>query len=65
MIRTGVNPFDSSFAASDRILFHWSSSGHDNGGETIFLSGTYTAVPEPATLALAALGGLFIRRRTA
>jgi hypothetical protein len=60
-IYIGINPFDAAFAASDRILFHWASSDHDNGGETIFLSGALApqdvAVPEPAgvvTLVVAA-----------
>ncbi len=65
VIYTGINPFDLAFSDSTRILFHWASSGHDNGGETIFLSGEFGAqdlpgpqVPEPASVALAALGGV-------
>ena len=69
MIFTGVNPFDPAFTPSTRILFHWESSGHDNGGESIFLSGTVSPsdVPEPAVaaalLGLAAGGALAVRRR--
>ncbi len=39
-IFTGINPFDPSFNASDRIMLHWESGDHDNGGESIFISGT-------------------------
>ena len=65
VIFTGINPFDVAFSDSTRILFHWASSGHDNGGESIFLSGEFGAqdlpgplVPEPASVALAAFGGV-------
>jgi hypothetical protein len=69
VIFTGINPFDPSFSPSTRILFHWESSIHDNGGETIFLSGLVApsdVVPEPAsavTLVLAGAFGLAARRR--
>jgi hypothetical protein len=63
-IHLGVNPQDPSFSDSTRILFHWESSGHNDGGETIFLSGTYQ-VPEPATLIFLASGRLLFRRRRA
>jgi len=59
-----VDPFDSAFTDQTRVLFHWSSTGHDDGGETIFLSGTHADVPEPAVLGLLAAGaGLLLRRR--
>lgn len=62
VIFTGINPFDNAFNDSTRILFHWASSDHDNGGESIFLSGEFAAhdlqTPEPASVALAALGGV-------
>lgn len=63
IIMTGVNPFDSAFTDSTRILFFWDSSDHDNGGETFFLSGS--VIPEPATMCLLGIGGLalLIRRR--
>jgi hypothetical protein len=65
-IFTGINPFDAAFADSDRILIHWVSSDHDNGGETIFLSGTIGSpdfVPEPASLGLLFVGGALASRR--
>jgi hypothetical protein len=75
-IFTGINPFDPGFNDSTRIVFHWASSNHNDGGETAFLSGTLAAhdlpdgpqVPEPSTFMLAAAGltGCFLpsmRRR--
>lgn len=50
IIMLGIDPYDQAFSDSTRILFHWESYGHDDGGETIFLSGEY--IPEPATAAL-------------
>ena len=57
-IFTGINPFDSGFNDSTRILFHWASSNHNDGGETAFLSGTFAAhdlpgpqIPEPSAFA--------------
>ena len=61
VILTGVNPFDEGYAESARILFFWDSTGHDNGGETYFLSGS--VIPEPATLGLLLMGGLAILKR--
>jgi hypothetical protein len=63
-IFTGINPFSNAFSDSTRILFHWASSGHDNGGESIYLSGEFAhydlpdgpSTPEPSSVVLAALG---------
>jgi hypothetical protein len=58
VIFTGFNPFDAAYADDTRILFHWQSTAHDSGGESIFLSGSVSpadveeAVPEPASGAL-------------
>ena len=62
MIFTGINPYDASFSNETRILFNWASSNHDDGGETIFLSGI---VPEPSTIVLFAAAGacMLFRRR--
>ena len=72
-IFTGINPFDPAYSASDRFLLHWASADHDNGGESIFLSGKVGpsdiegVVPEPAALGVLAIGGLALagRRRRA
>jgi len=62
MICTGINPYDAGFSNDTRILFNWASSNHDDGGETIFLSGI---VPEPSTAMLLAVAGacMCFRRR--
>jgi hypothetical protein len=62
-IFTGVDPFSGDFTDDTRILFHWYSSGHSGGGETVFLSGEYgdRAVPEPSlivTVGSAVVAGL-------
>jgi hypothetical protein len=71
VILTGVNPFDPSFSPTTRILFHWESSAHDSGGESIFLSGELShrdvTFPEPASGALLLGAGaiaLTARRRS-
>ena len=63
-IYTGINPFSVAFSDSTRVLFHWASSVHDNGGETIFLSGEFAPqdldgpqVPEPSSTILAVIAG--------
>jgi hypothetical protein len=66
-IFTGINPF--SLNASDVLLFNFSMSSLSSGGETLFVSGTYSAtdvaVPEPSTVTLLILAGtvLSVRRR--
>jgi len=66
-IRLGIDPYDAAFSDSTRILFHWESSEHDDGGETVFISGEYRPeeIPEPATAGLLALCSLvaIARRR--
>lgn len=65
-IFTGINPFDVAYADSDRVLFHWVSSDHDNGGESIFISGTIGPqdfAPEPASLSMLAVAGVLATRR--
>ena len=62
VILTGINPFNPAFSPTTRILFHWESSAHDNGGETIFLSGKVShldVVPEPASGAALLIAGTF------
>ena len=64
----GIDPYDEDYTDSTRILVQWESTGHDDGGESIFLSGIYEpvkgTVPEPTTMVLLALGSLAaIRRR--
>lgn len=63
----GINPFDSTFSDNTPILFHWRSSGHDAGGESVFLGSPNAPqeahTPEPATLSLLALGILTLLRR--
>jgi hypothetical protein len=78
MIFTGIDPFDSRFNPSDSLLFFWESAEHNNGGETVFLSGTFApddlrvpdnaVVPVPAAIwffgsALGLLG--WMRRKAA
>jgi hypothetical protein len=62
-IKLGINPFDPVFTDDTPILFYWASGGHDDGGETMFFSGSYASTPEPATLLLVGLGALCLRRK--
>ena len=65
IVHTEVNPFSPALDNA-RLLFNWESSGHNGGGETVFLSGTYaTEVPEPDMIAMFVLGSLLLisRRR--
>jgi hypothetical protein len=67
-IFTGINPFDLAYSDSDRVLLHWASSDHDNGGETIFVSGSIApqdlVAPEPASFSLLLIGGALAARRS-
>ena len=62
-IFTGIDPF--SLNDNDVLLFNISMSTLNNGAEEIFLSGEFAPsdIPEPATMALMALGGLLLRRK--
>lgn len=62
-ILTGINPFNTAYSNSDRILFHWASSLHEAGAEALYLSGDFRkedlilpSVPEPTTMSLLGLG---------
>lgn len=68
-IFTGIDPFDPALDGA-RLLFFWDSGTvqgpHNDGGESIFLSGQFGAIPEPGTMALMGFGGLLLlvtRRR--
>jgi hypothetical protein len=67
-IFTGLDPF--AYADDVRVLFHWESSAHDNGGDVVFLSGEVSPadvtsdIPEPALVPAAIfLLTTMIRRR--
>jgi hypothetical protein len=51
-IFTGIDPFSAAYTDADRFLLHWISSDHDNGGESVFVSGAIgpdDIVPEPSS----------------
>ncbi len=62
-IYTGIDPFDPALDGA-RLLFFWDSGTvdgpHNDGGESIFLSGEYGVIPEPGTMALIGFGGLLL-----
>ena len=62
-IFTGVDPFG--LNDNDVVLFNVSISTLNNGAEEIFLSGIYEgrSLPEPAALAMLAVGGLALIHR--
>ena len=64
-ILTGINPFDAAYSDDTSVLFFWDSTDHDDGGDKVFLSGSYSAgdIPEPATILMMTIGGLLICRR--
>ena len=64
-IALGINPFNPAFSDDTRLLVFWDSELHTDGGETIFLSGSYAIIPEPTTMVLIGLSGLLlvIRRK--
>lgn len=69
-INTKIDPFDPELDGA-RLLFFWDSGSvahpHDDGGESIFLSGEFAqCIPEPGTMALMGFGFLALlagRRR--
>ncbi len=62
-IALGINPFDPAFSDDTRLLFFWDSQLHTDGGETVFLSGSYGIVPEPGTMLLVGLGAVALVAR--
>lgn len=64
-IALGINPFNPAFSDDTRILVFWDSQLHTDGGETVFLSGSYGIVPEPGTVLLAGFGALLVLIRRA
>jgi hypothetical protein len=67
LILTNIDPFSNAYTDTTRVLFHWESSHHDDGGETIFLSGAFApqdvSFPEPASLGLLALAAAMLLKR--
>jgi hypothetical protein len=67
LILTNIDPFANAYTDTTRVLFHWESSHHDDGGETIFLSGTFApqdvASPEPGAIGVLAMSALLLARR--
>jgi len=64
----GINPFDSRYLDSTRVMFNWSSGRHTTGGDEVFLSGEYAKedvapIPEPATIILLGMGGLALLKK--
>jgi hypothetical protein len=67
LILTNIDPFSNAYTDTTRVLFHWESSHHDDGGETIFLSGTFApqdvTFPEPGGVAALSVVAMLLARR--
>lgn len=60
-INLGIDPYDPTYTDDTKILVYWESDNHDDGGETMFFSGSY--IPEPASLLLLTMGSLSLLRK--